>query len=801
MHFLVRSTATVIFLAWSGAALAEQGALPCAYYGGTLNIEARKGNERSLGETSIFMPIACSQDRLLYSDIRYKTDNNDNHEGNVALGLRDLQDNGIVGVYAYLDRKRSGLTEKLHTQVTAGGEWLAENWEARINAYLPVTHEKLLPVGLAPGTLISNPYLAGSGIFVDQAGLTAISEVPLYGGDAEVGFKIPESRVWLHGAAFRFDGNGGDAMTGGRIRASWQVHDNLALLAEGQDDNIRERQGWIGARVTVPFGGPARKQGGLRERMTASPVRDIDIVTTGAVTQLQPEASVPVINMASGQQQRVIYVDNTAAGGGNGSLDRPFSTLAAAQAALQDYDTLYIARGDGTSTGMDSGLAISQRGIQVIGEGSAFVYDGTRFTTATGGVPTGTTTMRAAGLAPTITNTVGDGVSISGDEAFLTGFTVDAAAQDGIVIRADGAGASAQNVVIDNVSAQNNRIGVYLHGANDGAVSARIERSTATGNSQHGFAVYDDTNGTFEVDLGGGSLGSVGQNLLAGNGLEDLAVDYDGRVLPARNNWWGQATGADADNPSIGIAPQIYYGAPINDGLAGHWTFDTEWTSATTAYDRSGNANNGTFVGGLALTDQVMGIKREAFDFSDSGKYISVPDNASLDIPNTLTILMHLDKDTTKVGYAAHPITKWGPAAPTTNANYVLYDFGTTSGGLFPDNIVFYANAGGIWRPLAHQSYDYPGGSGPRYVGFVYDAIAGAQYYMNGIGLGALANVAAGPLATNNAPLLISPSGFDGRIDDIRIYSRALSAPEIAGLYRMDTASVVDTSDHLTAAP
>lgn len=571
MPYPVRSIAVAALLVLSGPVLAEERAFPCAHYGGAVSIEARKGNERSLGETSLFLPIACSQDRLLYSDIRYKQDNNDNYEGNVALGLRDLQDSGILGVYAYLDRKRSGLTEKLHTQVTAGGEWLAEDWEVRANAYLPVTREKRLPVGLAPGTLISNPYLAGSGIFVDQAGLTAISEVPLYGGDLEGGFKIPATGIWLHGAAYRFDGNGGDAMNGARVRASWQVHDNLTLLAEGQDDNIRERQGWVGARVTVPFGGPARKPEGLRTRMTASPVRDVDIVTSGVVGAVRAGGPVSVLNTETGQEQRLVYVDNTASGGGDGSYERPFNTLAAAQAVLQDNDILHIASGDGSSTGMDSGLSITQSGVQVIGSGSSLVYESNRFRPSVGPAPTGSTVLYAAGLAPVISNTAGNGITITGANPYLTGLTVDGATGHGLHVLAN-SGANLGDITVENFAATNNTLnGIKL--AADGAGSAWDEIAVRDvvfdSNGEYGLSVdarnsaavaavdIGDVNGTnatwaavvvetdtnatvgdvniHDVDVNGGTSDTVGFYIYGGSRVGDVNVNN----VTAMNVEWG----------------------------------------------------------------------------------------------------------------------------------------------------------------------------------------------------------------------------------------------------------------------
>ena len=42
---------------------------------------------------------------------------------------------------------------------------------------------------------------------------------------------------------------------------------------------------------------------------------------------------------------------------------------------------------------------------------------------------------------------------------------------------------------------------------------------------------------------------------------------------------------------------------------------------------------------------------------------------------------------------------------------------------------------------------------------------------------------------------------YQGSLDEVRIYSRVLSASEISELYRMDTTSTVNTTGFLSAAP
>lgn len=93
------------------------------------------------------------------------------------------------------------------------------------------------------------------------------------------------------------------------------------------------------------------------------------------------------------------------------------------------------------------------------------------------------------------------------------------------------------------------------------------------------------------------------------------------------------------------------------------------------------------------------------------------------------------------------------------------------------------------------------------YVVGTYDG-AKMTAYVNGVASGAQTNFAGlvGKPSSFNATLGALAShktslGLNGMLDDTRIYDRALSAPEISELYRMNTSSVVNTSGFLTGTP
>ena len=134
-------------------------------------------------------------------------------------------------------------------------------------------------------------------------------------------------------------------------------------------------------------------------------------------------------------ESSILYVDNRSSGG-SGTANAPFATLAQAQLVAGDGDTIYVANGDGTSTGLDTGLVLDLANISVIGEGVALVVDGV--------------TLVAAGTAPTITNATGAGITLNAaDNILIAGLTIDGVASDGLVIN-DSTAVRLQAVIISN---------------------------------------------------------------------------------------------------------------------------------------------------------------------------------------------------------------------------------------------------------------------------------------------------------------------------------------------------------------
>ena len=275
---------------WPAAGQTADPAAGSSKWGGFIDLEGKAGSERSLGEIDVFIPLAQDDDTLFFSDLRLRGDTDSGNEGNFGLGVRHmLEDGWNLGGYAYFDHRRSP-HDNTFNQVTLGAELLGRDWDFRVNAYQPVGDRSRDVDGLTSGGL------SGSSIVIRQG-----TEEAMGGFDGEIGYRLPvfepESGIDLrvYGGAYHFTSGteGVDDVTGPRARLelvfdelpfAWEGS-RLSLGAEWQHDGPRGSQGFVSARLRIPFSvftgtsDQARSLSHQERRMTDPIVRDVDVVT------------------------------------------------------------------------------------------------------------------------------------------------------------------------------------------------------------------------------------------------------------------------------------------------------------------------------------------------------------------------------------------------------------------------------------------------------------------------------------------------------------------------------------------
>jgi len=216
---------------------------------------------------------------------------------------------------------------------------------------------------------------------------------------------------------------------------------------------------------------------------------------------------------------------------------------------------------------------------------------------------------------------------------------------------------------------------------------------------------------------------------------------------------------------------------PTNLGLVGYWSMNEG--SGSFAGDSSGNKNTGTLTNGPTWVD---GKRGKALSFDGSDDYVNVASSTSSNITNAITISGWIN-----VGNGTgtkEPIFESISGHASTNRMLVV------TGGANNNRITIQFDIGG------DNNNWYSSGTITRntWIHIVYTFNGSLErFYINGVFNSQ--NSKSGTIAAGIEAMKIgwseseSPDEyFNGLIDDVRIYNRALSATEIQALYKSGAA-------------
>jgi len=207
-----------------------------------------------------------------------------------------------------------------------------------------------------------------------------------------------------------------------------------------------------------------------------------------------------------------------------------------------------------------------------------------------------------------------------------------------------------------------------------------------------------------------------------------------------------------------------------------HWKFDEG--SGTIAYDSAGS-NDGTLVNSPTwITGQI----NSALHFNGTNQYINIPNNSTQQITtNQITLSAWITLDANVGNTQKKIICK----QMNENTTWALIIFGSGYGGSTGNQVIFHDSSGSHYRTCLSPTHL---GTGQWYHVAATDNAGKVKIYINGQldssfdnGYGIPSNI--------DAPIVIAktnPSStyfFDGLIDDVRIYNRALFGTEIQQIY------------------
>jgi hypothetical protein len=233
----------------------------------------------------------------------------------------------------------------------------------------------------------------------------------------------------------------------------------------------------------------------------------------------------------------------------------------------------------------------------------------------------------------------------------------------------------------------------------------------------------------------------------------------------------------------------------LNSGLVGYWPFDgdtTSWTTGTTQ-DVSGNGNTGTLVNMSMTTSPIPGKIGGALNFNGTNSVKTSYAGISGTSARTISMWLKTTQTSPLAGKNTSTLLAYGNADNCANPGYFLVASNDKYGGS--------ANYPGI-------SVDFPCNAAITYNAAIYDnkwrhvvvsmpnsgTTSNLKVYVDGVLLTTVNNIYVGSYNTgigsnvqigNDSYYYTANGGFQGALDDVRIYDRALSPEEVQQLYLM----------------
>lgn len=276
-----------------------------------------------------------------------------------------------------------------------------------------------------------------------------------------------------------------------------------------------------------------------------------------------------------------------------------------------------------------------------------------------------------------------------------------------------------------------------------------------------------------------GGVTQAGNITLLGYGMQKNIVvsPYGGISMQLAPTVFPTPTPTSAPLPTSTPAPTPTP-TPL-PGPIGWWKMDGN------ANDSSGNGNNGTVTGATLTTDR-YGQANKAYNFNGVANNIAVLSNVLLNITQEISITAWVKTNTAKWDRIMQKYT-----APS-GGNIPLYSLSQrglagSGWGCEFDNGADGGNGSGGYRQIFSAT---PVSAGVWYHVVCTGSKSGSYFrvYVNGVQKANASWFSAGNLniGTNGSDLNIGRSrdaSFDGTVDDVRIYNRALSAAEVTALY------------------
>ncbi len=231
--------------------------------------------------------------------------------------------------------------------------------------------------------------------------------------------------------------------------------------------------------------------------------------------------------------------------------------------------------------------------------------------------------------------------------------------------------------------------------------------------------------------------------------------------------------------------------APRN-GLVGYWNMDSNDINGTTVYDKSGNGNNGTRSGsgGSNNTPQsTTGKIKEALDFDGTDDFISLgdkdifsfTDGAGNDNPFSVSLWVNARSYASQMGfivkYGDGDELEWQIASDANGGPHLLLS-STNASNYLVEKVVSPMSIN-EWH---HVVVTYNGNETNGGIDIYIDNVNQSTISVNEGSYTGMTN-STDNVEIGSRQIPISRTFFNGSIDEVRMYNRALSSTEITNIY------------------
>ncbi|MCU7915329.1 MAG: inverse autotransporter beta domain-containing protein [Candidatus Thiodiazotropha sp. (ex Gloverina cf. vestifex)] len=321
---------------------------------------------------AIMLPFKLGNTSVMFVDFQAENGSQAEEDSESRMGVlyRWLSDSHTVeGLYSYIDNNKSPNNNSLKRFVL-GYESLSDHWSYRINGYIPTKNMKRIKGS-------SKLYIKGHSVYEEQS---AYYEQARPGLELSASYTLPYlNNAKAHINGYTFWSRYGTPIIGKSVRLEKQIKENVEVFASLRHDSAEGWDNSVGIKLHYNLDGVKKKPSvnSIFKKM-AVPIQIQDRVPSYRIYKHndndKPDMKKP-LKFFGKIHEKMIFVDNQAQPGGDGTREHPYNNLKDAEKNSDKNELIYVLYGDGTSNAYGSSFSMKE-GQSLVGSGVGLTMNG-----------------------------------------------------------------------------------------------------------------------------------------------------------------------------------------------------------------------------------------------------------------------------------------------------------------------------------------------------------------------------------------------------------------------------------------